>query len=532
MILSCGRKIWTVLLWAAIVLLLSWMAHPSRGDTACPPGVVCENGVCHLAPQRPTVPVKRPATNKAAVARIFVDTRSGRNVGSGTVIEGGDILTCAHLFEGKGKIVAVFPDGSSHKAHVVAVDRAWDLALLRIAQPRQGVKIATDAPKVGQWMRSCGYGSNGIYQCKHGQVMGYVQAHGTSPFETLDIRGAVRQGDSGGPIFNQRGELAGVIWGASWRRGQTAGTYCGRIRKFLQRVLGVTSPRERPVLGVTSPPTFLSPGSNLLPPSVEVSNPPAVKPDSRIDGLVDSIKALRAQNGTLGERLTEAVKKGIRERFDGLPKPADNSGRFDKIDMAVKALKERLANTPDRDDSHLGEIMAKLGGLSKHMDGLSDKSPGVVQDVAGARVSAAAITTAATALGFTAPPVAVVWFGVVLFRRWRRKRREDKGQPVPVPQTATPPTEPETKKEPAEPADGFSGLPRDDTEAVQLLRLSMLEGRDPVHDAIVGRFAYDEIKNIVDAGGTAAEWAAGLRRKLEERFNDVVPLALHRKKEV
>ena len=75
-------------------------------------------------------------------------------------------------------------------------------------------------------------------------------------------------------------------------------------------------------------------------------------------------------------------------------------------------------------------------------------------------------------------------------------------------------------------ADGFLGLPRDDTEAIQLLRLSQLEGRDAIHDAIVGRFAYDEIRNIVEKDGPAAEWAAGLRRKLEQRFNEVVPLAL------
>ncbi len=118
-----------------------------------------------------------------------------------------------------------------------------------------------------------------------------------------------------------------------------------------------------------------------------------------------------------------------------------------------------------------------------------------------------------------------VWAGVVLFRRWRRKRRDGVADVI----TSNVPVEP--VKEPATPADGFLGLPRDDTEAIQLLRLSQLEGRDAIHDAIIGRFTFDEIQTIVEKNGPAAEWAADLRRKLEQRFNEVVPLALFKTKQ-
>ena len=45
----------------------------------------------------------------------------------------------------------------------------------------------------------------------------------------LDVE--ARQGDSGGPIFNQRGELAGVLFGAG--QGTTIGSFAPRVESFL-----------------------------------------------------------------------------------------------------------------------------------------------------------------------------------------------------------------------------------------------------------------------------------------------------------
>ena len=70
-----------------------------------------------------------------------------------------------------------------------------------------------------------------------------------------------------------------------------------------------------------------------------------------------------------------------------------------------------------------------------------------------------------------------------------------------------------------------SPIERDDTEARELLRLSQLEGRDPLQDALAGRLAIDRLDALAesDVDKDRAAWADELRRELKERFNEVAP---------
>jgi len=68
-------------------------------------------------------------------------------------------------------------------------------------------------------------------------------------------------------------------------------------------------------------------------------------------------------------------------------------------------------------------------------------------------------------------------------------------------------------------------IERDDDETRQLLRLSQLEGRDPLQDAVAGRLALDRLDAVADGDvdTNKARWADELRRELRERFNDIAP---------
>ena len=69
-----------------------------------------------------------------------------------------------------------------------------------------------------------------------GQCTQYLSPGENQPFEMIELSAPARNGDSGGPILNSRGELAGVLFGSAF--GRTSGSYCGRVHWFLSGVDG------------------------------------------------------------------------------------------------------------------------------------------------------------------------------------------------------------------------------------------------------------------------------------------------------
>ncbi len=260
MILSCGRKIWKPLLWAAIVFLLSWMAHPSRGqgpsgDLAifsriCKPNECGPQGcpVPKWQPprlgqivERPVVPVRRP---HPSVVRVINQVSHRKYAGTGTYITPVDsrfgfVLSCEHLFSaGVGEVVVIFPDGKRYQAEVKAVDSLWDLAVMTInGASRIAVKMATRKPQKGEVITFCGYGQ-GKYRGNGGKLLFYSSPAGLNRFEELNVGAACRQGDSGGPLLNAKGDLVGVITIGGVEEKLTGGPNCVIINRWLAKVLG------------------------------------------------------------------------------------------------------------------------------------------------------------------------------------------------------------------------------------------------------------------------------------------------------
>jgi len=174
-----------------------------------------------------------------AVVRILVPDGTTTSLGSGTLVAVtenlGLVVTNWHVVQDtRGQIVVAFPDGFRSGATLLDTDRDWDLAALAIQRPRAApIPIATQPPQPGEPLTIAGYGS-GQYRAVTGRCTQYVSPGRNHPFEMVELSAAARQGDSGGPILNSRGELAGVLFGAAW--GTTAGSYSGRVRWFLNSV--------------------------------------------------------------------------------------------------------------------------------------------------------------------------------------------------------------------------------------------------------------------------------------------------------
>jgi hypothetical protein len=171
-----------------------------------------------------------------AVARIVVPEGGAMSFGSGTLVDVRDgygivVTNCHVVRDARGPIEVIFPGGFTSKARILKVDADWDLAALVIWQPPvDPVKIATTAPQPGDPLTICGYGP-GIYRSATGRCTQYYAPREDFPQQMVELNVEARQGDSGGPIFNSRGELAGVLFGAG--QGTTLGSFNGRVDQFL-----------------------------------------------------------------------------------------------------------------------------------------------------------------------------------------------------------------------------------------------------------------------------------------------------------
>jgi len=117
----------------------------------------------------------------------------------------------------------------------VKTDKDWDLAALSIYRPRvTPLPITATAPQPGEPLTIGGYGS-GDWRMTSGRCTQYLAPGVEFPHEMVELAAEARQGDSGGPILNDRGELAGVLFGSG--PGYTSGSYGGRVLKFLATVV-------------------------------------------------------------------------------------------------------------------------------------------------------------------------------------------------------------------------------------------------------------------------------------------------------
>ncbi len=137
-----------------------------------------------------------------------------RGQGSGFIISpDGLILTNAHVVGNASEITVKLMDRREYTAEVVGIDEQTDVAVLKIeADGLPAVKIG-DAKnlKVGEWVIAIGSPFGFENTVTSGIVSGKSRSlpDGTYvPFIQTDV--AVNPGNSGGPLFNMRGEVVGI----------------------------------------------------------------------------------------------------------------------------------------------------------------------------------------------------------------------------------------------------------------------------------------------------------------------------------
>jgi len=180
---------------------------------------------------------RRPGHPRPAVCRVVSTNGDQIAAGSGVLVRvsgtAGLVLTAYHVVrENRPTLEVTFPEGRTMPARIVAWDQDWDIAALAIGRPdAEPVAIAAKAPRRGDRLTAAGYGQVGVYREQAGRVTDYGSPTRSHPAQFVEMEGSARSGDSGGPIFDESGEIAGILFGAA--RGRTIGSVSTRLHLFL-----------------------------------------------------------------------------------------------------------------------------------------------------------------------------------------------------------------------------------------------------------------------------------------------------------
>ena len=153
----------------------------------------------------------------SAVEIIVSDSNGNKAYGSGLVLDSTHIISVAHMFETANRVSVKFYDETTFPATVLKIDTEIDLALLEFSC------LDKTFPKIDfATTQSIQFGEEIV---KFGNALNYGlsvdQGIISNPYKRIEIGETLRElvqisidicgGDSGGAVFNNKGQLIGII---------------------------------------------------------------------------------------------------------------------------------------------------------------------------------------------------------------------------------------------------------------------------------------------------------------------------------
>jgi S1-C subfamily serine protease len=143
--------------------------------------------------------------------------------GSGWVVQRGRVVTNAHVVAGASSVVVrESGSGNVERATLVAFDPSRDLAVLDVTDlTAPALDIGPDLT-AGAAAYAAGYPGDGPFSIAPQRVRDRVTARGTDIYQSgsvdrdiYSLRGSVRPGNSGGPLLDAEGKVAGIVFARS-----------------------------------------------------------------------------------------------------------------------------------------------------------------------------------------------------------------------------------------------------------------------------------------------------------------------------
>jgi S1-C subfamily serine protease/Tfp pilus assembly protein PilF len=166
----------------------------------------------------PATPLDLPAlitrVRPAVVSLVAFDpAKALPGTGTGFLVAPDRIITCRHVFAGCDRVDVRFDDGSSsHVAGLLAENRDWDVALLRVDPPAPAkavpLKVSADLPVEGETVLIIG----GPLGFEWTSTPGIVSAVRALPGLGMVVQhtAPISPGSSGSPVVNRLGDVIGV----------------------------------------------------------------------------------------------------------------------------------------------------------------------------------------------------------------------------------------------------------------------------------------------------------------------------------
>lgn len=171
-----------------------------------------------------TEEIAEAAANSVVEIRTETVTSSGmlqqavsEGAGSGVIVTSdGYLVTNNHVIEGANKITVTLKSGDSYEATLVGTDSTSDVALLKIEAKdlQPAVMGDSDSLKVGEKAVAIGNPLGELGGTVTDGIISALDREITLDGDTMNLlqtNAAINPGNSGGGLFNEYGELVGII---------------------------------------------------------------------------------------------------------------------------------------------------------------------------------------------------------------------------------------------------------------------------------------------------------------------------------
>lgn len=160
-------------------------------------------------------------TQQRVIAQSGLEpVESRETIGSGVLIsEDGKVLTAAHVVQSADKVEVEFVTGDRVTARVISAAPFADVALLQLARVPSGIPVARLADSKRVEIGDMIFAIGAPYGAKHSLTVGWLSSRRTTEnvyenltaLELFQVDMALFEGNSGGPVFDLKGEVIGLV---------------------------------------------------------------------------------------------------------------------------------------------------------------------------------------------------------------------------------------------------------------------------------------------------------------------------------